>query len=376
MAEPIHLTIFGDFCPINRAASVQSNLPASEIYNFHQLLSNQDIVIANLECPVESSGQPISKVGPNIQIKKSSLDLLKSFFINSVCLANNHIMDYGIKGLQETISSLIDLKISYVGAGITKNEASTPLFITIKGKSIAIINICEEEFNVDFNYKSGANHFDLIELVGIIEDCKQKADFIFIIYHGGVEYYNLPTPEMQRRLRFLAEQGCSAIVCHHSHVISGMEKWNNVPIFYGLGNFVFDWPKKAEDWHLGTMIQFVIAPSGELEFQYSFFRQFHTQPGVFLLEGKELEQATENFKSISRQLSDISYVETKWTALIKRIEKSILADLFSLNKWHRRLMYYKIFPNLMNTPGKRNQLFNRFFCESHREIMYYILKHK
>lgn len=373
MNDTIKLVFLGDFCPINRARIALKSPLKPITGNITDELEGKDLVIANLECPLTAADKPIKKIGPNLKVLPEAVSLLQAYHINVVTLANNHIMDYGYDGLEETLNALEKKQIDHVGAGLDKQQIASPLVLEIKGKKIGLINVSEEEFNINVERGAGANHFNLISLIENIAACKSKADYIFIIYHGGVEYYPYPTPVLQERMRFLTSLGVSAIFCHHSHTIVGYETWNSVPIFYGLGNFLFDWPDKSENWHIGLKVEMMIHGSG-LSFTCNFFRQYKDKLGVDTLEGMELDRVNQEFRDLSEKIVDHDMVINKWKEYAREAEPFILSELFSLNKWHRRLIARGLFPNIGNTTYKRNQLFNRFYCESHRELLYQILK--
>ena len=375
MTENTKITFLGDFCPINRAQEVLKNLSKEDLGTIEKELENQDLVVANLECPLTDSEKPLMKIGPCLKVPKKTIALLQSYHINTVALANNHIMDYGYDGLQDTINILEKNNISYTGAGLDHSGTNKPLFITIKGRTICMINACEEEFNIDVEKGAGANHFELIPIIKTIEECKSKADYIFLIYHGGVEYYSLPTPKLREKLRFVASLGLTAIICHHTHIVSGFEIWESVPIFYGLGNFLFDWPNKPDSWHIGLNVEFTLSSSG-VSFIASFFHQYKNNTKINLLKGEENALAHQELKRLSEIIMNQGLVEQEWQKYTDSSRQRILSELFTMNKWHRRFVSRGLFPNLVNTTYKRNQLFNRFFCESHSELLYHILKRK
>ena len=130
---------------------------------------------------------------------------------------------------------------STVGAGDNLQQASKPLYIKIKNKTIAILNFAEQEFSVAGKNTAGANPLNIIDNYHSIQDAKQQADILLVIVHGGHEGYPLPSPRMVQTYRFFAEIGASVVVGHHTHCASGFEVYHGVPIFYSLGNFIFDY---------------------------------------------------------------------------------------------------------------------------------------
>lgn len=220
------------------------------------LFQDADINIVNLEAPVTNSELKILKTGPTHKSNtESSVAILKLLKINAVTLANNHILDYGSQGLTDTINFCKENGVLTVGAGKDITTASKTLYVDCSGLRFAIINFAENEWASASENSAGANPMDIIENTKQIKSAKDKADFVFVIIHGGHEYYNLPSPRIQKQYRFYAEQGADLVVSHHTHCIGGYEVYKGVPIYYGLGNFLFTKNSLSEDWYTGLVLQ-------------------------------------------------------------------------------------------------------------------------
>src|SRR5699024_1090893 len=106
-------------------------------------------------------------------------------------LANNHILDYDERGLKETLSVCKENNIKTVGAGKNLKEASKTLYIDYREEGkIAVINFAENEWASATEMTAGANPMDIIDNANQIKKAKEKANFVFVIIHGGHEYYN------------------------------------------------------------------------------------------------------------------------------------------------------------------------------------------
>src|SRR5690606_22347516 len=99
------------------------------------------------------------------------------------------------------------------------------------------------------------NPIDIIDNVKQINEARGIADYVFVIVHGGHEFFNLPSPRMQKLYRFYAEQGADIVIGHHTHCIGGYETYKGVPIYYSLGNFLFTKQNPYEDWYLGLVLE-------------------------------------------------------------------------------------------------------------------------
>lgn len=115
------------------------------------LFQNADYRMVNLEAPF-TANEPNNKklkTGPHLRMTEDIvMPYLKKLKVDAVTLANNHILDYGTKGLTDTFESLKRNKIDYIGAGNNINEASQPLTLEKDGMRIAILNFCENEWSI------------------------------------------------------------------------------------------------------------------------------------------------------------------------------------------------------------------------------------
>src|SRR5690606_12486043 len=106
---------------------------------------NADLRLTNLECPLTEYNTPIPKTGPALKSSARFARMLKDGGFNMVTLANNHIMDYGSRGLIDTINELDKNNIQYVGAGKSDDEIDV-FYKELGGIKVAIVNLCENEW--------------------------------------------------------------------------------------------------------------------------------------------------------------------------------------------------------------------------------------
>lgn len=98
--------------------------------------------------------------------------------------------------------------VKTVGGGMNIEEASQTLYIdSLEGK-IAIVNFAENDWKAATPTPAGFNPMDIIDNTMQIQEAKSKADYVIVIIHGGHEYYNLPSPRMQKQYRFLCRARC------------------------------------------------------------------------------------------------------------------------------------------------------------------------
>ena len=214
-----NIYILGDICPRwGNAKHFDTGNEYIVFNNIINLLSDADLVVANLETPATYNGEKLIKNSMNLKTNPSDLLLLKKAGINGVALANNHILDYGVTGLEDTVSSCEKVGLFCYGAGTVEN-ASKPYFIDLNGKKIGLLAFAEHEFNCAIDYGKGANLWDDLDSISAITKAKKECDYLIVQYHGGIEEYIYPSPYLQKKCRAMCDAGADIITCQHSHCI-------------------------------------------------------------------------------------------------------------------------------------------------------------
>ncbi len=373
------ILITGDYCPIGRTDRLLQEEKYSELFNgFEKITKNVDYAVVNFECPVTKSEKRINKTGPCIKTENlNSLEALKFAGFNLLTLANNHIQDYSGQGVLDTIKLANINGFNIVGAGRNSVEASMPFIVTIKGITVGFINIAENEFCAATDLIPGANTFDFIKNLQTIKALKGKVDKIILVYHGGREHYQLPTPEQRKRFRYFIDNGVDAIVAHHTHCVSGYEFYNEKPIIYSLGNFIFDYKKKYQKgiWTEGMSV--ILSLNNKTD-NFSIELIPHLQgreqdSTLVLLEGKEKENFIEKVEKLSKKIKNDKLFFDEWEKYIKTQESFYLSSLYVKNFFIRALFIKKILPVSL-LKNKHNLLaLNLIRCETHDEILKEIL---
>ena len=247
--EPeLKVLVAGDLYPGGENESHLMDKNGTAIWNDFLLeTSDHDFNIVNLECPLTTRYSPIEKQGPNLSIIPGVINGIIAGGFNVITLANNHIMDMGEAGLFDTIKIFEQNDIFYSGVGKNLIGAEIPLILNKSDFSLAVIAIAEHEFSTASRSKPGANPLDVRKNFTQIQKAKESSDFILVIFHGGNEFYPYPSPDFQLSCRFFIDSGADAVICHHTHVVSGFEIYNNKTIFYGLGNLLFNYEGFRQD---------------------------------------------------------------------------------------------------------------------------------
>ncbi len=225
--RPITLLGFGD---VMLGRHVRTLMDRNGMdYPFRNIgqLKGTDFVHANLEGPIKEQFINTGK-GIEFKFKPDIVWQLKNAGINIVSIANNHALDQGWTGREDTKKHLNIAGIRWFGH--PKNEIEDNAYITeVAGKKFAFVGFDDVVYKIDGDKAR--------ELISRLDG---EVDYVVVSAHWGVEYVHNPT---QRKVNFAhdwIDNGADLIIGHHPHVVQTMEVYNGVPIFYSLGNFVFD----------------------------------------------------------------------------------------------------------------------------------------
>ncbi len=333
------------------------------------VVNRSDYFVVNLECPLTFSTTLIEKIGPNLKADPKTILLLRNIGVDLVCLANNHIYDYGQTGLRETLQVCTDAGIVTVGAGETLSIAQQPTYATIQGIKVAFVNFAEHEFCNADSSQGGANSLDVIENTRQIRNARNQADAVIAIIHGGHEHLHYPSPRMVKQYRFFAEQGVTAIIGHHTHCIAGYEIYQGIPIFYSLGNFLFDSKTKFPGWYEGYMVELEIRNTEGCTFSIIPYNQCLDDIRIQKLTGEKKDFFFSRLKVLSDDIRDDRRLESIWTNVIQRKYKSFIYSACTRDKrWLGLLNRLKLLSFCVGIDRLRH-LYNLIQNESHRDIL-------
>jgi len=196
--------------------------------------------IFNLEHPItyHEDGYP-----GKVNLKAEREHITKTFTTKPLAanIANNHILDYGHRGIEDTLDNLRKIGIEVFGAGPADCNHNNPAVVTIDNHEIGLLGyltptLSRKDYSDDQDWIAIATPDRLTK---DIIDLKQRGvDRIVVQVHGGSEDVHFPTMEQIRLGRSAAELGADLVLGHHSHCIQPWERYNDTPIFYGLGNCI------------------------------------------------------------------------------------------------------------------------------------------
>ena len=368
----------GDFSPCRNFESIVLVKKTDILGDARSLIKQADISFTNLECPLTDHNKAINKSGPALKADPLCIEALKDFSV--IGLANNHILDYGKKGLEDTMTACENAGLSTVGAGINLQTAQVPFIREVQGVKIAIIAIAEYEFNLSENDGAGCAPIDVIENYHQIKQAQQQADIVIVTMHGGNEYFPYPRPGLRKLCQHYIDLGVEAVICHHPHVPGAYEYYQDKPIIYSLGNLIFDTKKPPKDWEKGYMANLQFDPDTKSFKSLTLipYKQTIELGGVKLLQGDEKMDLLEKIKGYKNKLKNNQAWLDEWQEFVNKQADTYVMRNFSpvvfrgLGLLARNTPIARLFFNKRNSLSKLNML----RCQSHRELLTAALESK
>lgn len=378
MNKITQITICGDICPTIDTLSFFET--ADEKALFNDVLDDfkkADFVIGNLEFVLSDNPIPIQKAGPILVAKTKCINILKKANFNLLSLANNHIKDCGEEGVMSTIESCQKLNIETLGAANNLKNAKKPIIKSINGIKIGIIAFAEQEFNVATNTTAGANYFDSLEDLDLISEIKSQVDYLIVIYHGGVEYYEYPSPLLKKKCRKFVDKGADLVTCQHSHCIGTIDNYKDKKIIYGQGNTVFGFRKNDPSWNQGLLLNLVWQASSTTPI-VSYLPITATSTGIRKIEEYQAQKLLISIQEKSKNIEDDDFLAKEWLQFCKQKKGLYFPFLFGYN---RLFIHLNRFTNnrlikLFYSKSKLKTSHNIIRCEAHNEVIQTILKNQ
>ncbi len=238
------------------------------------LLEGADRSIVNLEGPAPKRAS-FHAEGTSFSFRQDLLQGLANAGIDIVSLANNHIGDAGKKGIVETVAALDRLGIDHAGAGASEKAARAPATFAVGGVSVAVLGYD----GVAPGYaargaKPGSASLSAHDPAADIRAARRAGADVVIVYpHWGVEYRATPTSSQRTWAHRMVDAGADLVIGNHAHWSAALEVYKGRPIWYALGNFVFD-----QTWSEETMEGLVL----ELTFDGASLVQARMHPTIIL----------------------------------------------------------------------------------------------
>lgn len=351
-------------------------------------------LLANLETPIVHGEEPPKrkKAGPSLRGSPCPIKEILGKGELYLNLSNNHVMDYGTSGLENTLEWCKNNKISTVGAGLNHNDARKALVFEEDGQRIGILGRCERQFGGDLHTRGGVAVIDP-SVYSRVRSLAEKADLVVVSLHGGSELCPWPSPAWRDRCKALIDAGATVVHGHHAHVPQGYEAYSDGVIFYGLGNFVVP-PERWDDTPnaLWSIVPTLTIRNGELlSWKVETVVLEDLSQHVLLREATQEErlQHDDYLDLCNEPLSEPEKLAALWQEVSVRLFRQMYQEWLgfsgkglvysSINcivrQVMRRLLDFVSSDKLqkeksLNVPSSKTLVwFHLFACESHREAI-------
>ena len=201
------------------------------------------LVVGNLECPATKIDAPVFKRFI-FRGEPEWLDTLRQHGITHLNLANNHSIDQGREGLLDTRRNIVEAGMTPMGAGENMQEASEPVLLASEPRNVWFLpslRLALENYAYlpDKPCVSQEPMDSLIRRVYRLREADSTAVIIVSLHWGG-EHTLKPVPRQRLEAHQLILAGADALICHHTHTLQTIETFMGKPIYYSIGNFIFD----------------------------------------------------------------------------------------------------------------------------------------
>jgi poly-gamma-glutamate synthesis protein (capsule biosynthesis protein) len=227
--EPLSVLFVGDIM-LDRAVAQYARQEGDEALfaGAKSLFNSADLLVGNLEGSITTNAS-IAEQDP--KILKFTFDprfakLLRDIGFDAVSLANNHALDFGTDGYDQTLDFLHQEGIAPFGHPLNTKDLSTTLIF--KGQTLCLVG-----YHSLFDPESAW-------VAAEIKKLRPTCDRVIVFAHWGEEYSHEPTAHQTLMAHTFVDLGADLVIGAHPHVVQPLEVYKNRVIFYSLGNFLFD----------------------------------------------------------------------------------------------------------------------------------------
>ena len=281
---------------------------SEEIVN---IMNNSDIMVVNNEFTISNRGEKMPGKYYTFRAFPDRIKIYEEMGVDLVTLANNHVYDFGEEAFLDTLDTLNKYNIPYIGAGRDIDEAMKPYYFIINGYKVGFVNATRAEkiiLTPEATKDSGGvlRCYDPRIFMEVIKNTKKESDFVVALVHYGKEdSHNLEVEQVDSSKKYI-ESGADMVIGTHAHVLQGIEFYKDKPIFYNLGDFIFN----NEDKETG-ILQVKLDVNGKME--YYFIPAYQSGEYTKLLDGNEKNSIIDKMNkwSINANISYDGKVEWK-----------------------------------------------------------------
>ncbi len=207
-------------------------------------LRQADLTIINNEFPFSTRGSQAPDKQFTFRVDPSYVSVLTDIGVDIASLANNHVLDYGADALLDTFDTLDNAGIDYMGAGVDMDRASKLITREIGGMTFGFLAASRVIPVVSWDVANASpgvfTTYDPSRLVAAIKAARSQCDYLTVMVHWGIERDAYPQEYQTQLARQYIDAGADLVIGAHPHVLQGITYYQDKPVCYSLGNFIFN----------------------------------------------------------------------------------------------------------------------------------------
>lgn len=233
-------------------------------------MQSADILMINNEFAYSDRGTPLEGKAYTFRANPERISVIAQLGADVLSLANNHVWDYGADALLDTIETVEQAGIPYVGAGRNLEEAMKPVYFIANGRKIAVVAATQIERSLNYTKEAADDLPGVLKtlnpdkFLSVIRQAESCSDYVIAFVHWGTENTNYYGSDQAELGQAFVDAGADVIIGGHSHCLQGFEFFYGKPVIYSLGNFWFN--NKTIDTGLSQVV--IHTDVSEIEFRF------------------------------------------------------------------------------------------------------------
>jgi len=245
----------------------------------------------------------------------------------------------------------------------------------LDGRTIGFLAFADHEFSIASATDAGATGFDPLESLDDVRAAKARCDYLVVLFHGGIEHYEYPSPVLKRKLRKIVDAGADLVTAQHSHCVGTLEEHAGGTIVYGQGNFLFGARLGDDRWNTGSILQVTLPAAGRASVRVVPVVA-QTGGGIDLMDAAGAAECLKAFAQRGVEMQDDSLIATRWERFCRSHEGSYLPQLYGWNRYFTKLnkLLRGRLVDRSVSPRARMVTHNLIRCEAHHEVLDTLLR--
>ena len=185
-------------------------------------------LVGNFEASIPTTHVHTPSMQFQFSVKQEHIPALGEYGFTHMGLANNHAYDHGTAGLRNSYTVLAENDLNPFGDPAV-HASSSPTYLTVGTRVVALIPVY-----------AVTTTLTQAQIDALFSEAVTSSDMQIVYVHWGTEYEAMHSRFQEELAQRLIDAGADAVIGHHPHVVQDIALYKNVPIFYSLGNFIFD----------------------------------------------------------------------------------------------------------------------------------------